>query len=148
MNKVNKFFSKSQKDKIVSAIKQAESLTSGEIRVHIENSCKGDVFEKAIVLMQKLKMDQTHLRNGVLIYLALENKQFAIIGDKGISELVPADFWDDIKDVMQANFRNKAFVEGLVSGIEMAGTQLQKHFPRQDDDVNELADEISFPNEK
>jgi uncharacterized membrane protein len=138
------FFSKEEKEDIVQAVKNAELDTSGEIRVHIENSCKGDAKDRAAILFNKLGMQKTELRNGVLFYLALKNRKFAILGDGGINKVVPDNFWDDIRDTMLNYFREDNFAEGLAEGISMTGQQLKKHFPYQSDDVNELPDEISF----
>jgi len=140
----NEFFSKEQKEDIVLAIKNAELDTSGEIRVHVENSCKGDPKDQAAYIFEKLEMHKTDLRNGVLFYLAVKNRKFAILGDVGINKVVPENFWDKIRDTMLEYFREDKFAEGLENGIYMAGQQLKKHFPYQKDDVNELSDEISF----
>jgi uncharacterized membrane protein len=86
---VKKFFTKEQKDKIVNSIKEAEKETSGEIRLHLESKCKGDALERAVKVFKKLKMHQTQLRNGTLIYLAVKDRKFAIYGDEGINEIVP-----------------------------------------------------------
>jgi uncharacterized membrane protein len=141
---VKNFFTPEQKEDIIMAIKNAELDTSGEIRVHIENTCKGDVKDRAAYLFGKLEMHKTEQRNGVLFYLALKNRKFAILGDIGINNVVPDNFWDDIRDLMLNYFRDDNFTDGLVEGISMAGQQLKKHFPYQVDDVNELPDEISF----
>jgi uncharacterized membrane protein len=141
------FFSPQEKEDIQMAIRNAELDTSGEIRVHIENSCAGDVMDRAAWIFKKLDMHKTHLRNGVLIYLALRNRKFAIIGDLGINNLVPENFWEDIKAEMLNHFRQNQFGEGLIKAIGMTGTQLKKHFPYKTDDINELPDEISFGNE-
>ena len=138
------FFSKDDQKKIEEAIKQAEHKTSGEIRVHIDSRCKGEVLDAAAKVFATLNMHKTKLRNGVLIYLALEDKKFAIIGDAGINQRVPANFWDNIKNDMLEHFRNSDFTKGLIHGIIMSGTQLKQHFPHEKDDVNELPDEISF----
>jgi len=138
------FFSAEQKEDIKLAIQQAELDTSGEIRVHIENNCAGDALDRAAYLFKKLDMHKTESRNGVLFYLALENRKFAILGDAGINRVVPENFWDDIKLKMILHFRNNEFVEGLCNGIAEAGKQLKVHFPFQTADVNELSDEISF----
>lgn len=138
------FFTKQEEQQIRQAIMNAELDTSGEIRVHIENKCAGDVMDQAAFLFKKLDMHETALRNGVLIYLAVKNRKFAIIGDKGINQVVPERFWDNIKQHMLDNFRNGDFTKGLTEAIHMAGKQLQEHFPHQKDDVNELSDEISF----
>lgn len=138
------FFSKEEKEKIKSAVKKAETSTSGEIRVHIDNHCKEDVMDRAAWWFGKLEMQKTELRNGVLFYLAVKDKKFAILGDAGINSLTPEDFWDSIKEKMLQLFQEGEFTEGLSEGILLAGKALQEHFPHQDDDVNELSDEISF----
>jgi uncharacterized membrane protein len=142
--KASSFFSKEQQAQILAAVKEAEKETSGEIRVHIESSLKVDVLDRAAWLFKKLDMHKTAARNGVLFYLALEDKKFAIIGDAGINSKVPAGFWDKISELMAGNFKEGKFTEGLSQGIIMAGDQLKTHFPYKEDDVNELPDEISF----
>ncbi|MFO8128595.1 MAG: TPM domain-containing protein [Bacteroidales bacterium] len=138
------FFTKAQKEAIKQAILNAELDTSGEIRVHIENVCEGEVLDRAAYIFDKLKINQTALRNGVLFYLAVKNRKFAVIGDKGINEVVPDDFWEDLKNKMLNHFREGRFTEGLVEGITITSRFLKKHFPYQTDDVNELPDDISF----
>lgn len=139
-------FKLGEKIQIVNAIKKAEKNTSGEVRVHIDNRCKGDVLDRAVDVFAMLKMHKTDLRNGVLFYLAIKDHKFAILGDAGINAVVPANFWESIKDAMVEHFAQGAFAEGLVTGITMAGEKLQEHFPYQKDDVNELPDDISFGN--
>jgi uncharacterized membrane protein len=139
------FLSKEQQQLIVYTIEQAEKDTSGEIRVHIESKCKEEnVLDRAAYLFAKLKMHTTELRNGVLIYLSVNDKKFAIIGDSGINSKVPSGFWDEIKEIMAQNFRNGNFHEGLMQGIKLTGTKLKEFFPYQKDDTNELSNEISF----
>ncbi|MBL7887900.1 MAG: TPM domain-containing protein [Bacteroidia bacterium] len=141
-----KFFSEDQKQAIQQAIANAELNTSGEIRVHIDDKCKEDVLDQAANLFHQLKMDATELRNGVLFYLAVDDHKFAILGDKGINEKVPADFWNTIKEEMLAHFKQQQFTEGLCKGIEMAGQKLKAHFPLQSNDTNELSNDVSFGN--
>jgi len=141
---VKKIFNEEEKRQIVEAIKLAENNTSGEIRVHIESSCKGDVLDQAAYIFKKLNMNKTELRNGVLFYLAVKNRRFAIIGDAGINAKVPENFWDQIQVAVLAEFALGNFAAGLASGINMAGEQLKSHFPHETNDVNELSDEISF----
>jgi len=140
------FFSGEQRDDIKQAIMNAELDTSGEIRVHIDSKCKGEVMDRAFQVFKKLKMHDTGLRNGVLFYLAVKNRKFAIIGDKGINEVVPEDFWEKLKSDMLDAFREENFTDGLIDGITRTGTHLKQHFPYKTDDVNELPDEISFEN--
>jgi uncharacterized membrane protein len=142
--KASTFFSKEQQAQILAAVKEAENETSGEIRVHIETYCHEDVLDRAAWVFKKLGMHSTAERNGVLFYLAVDDRKFAVIGDAGINSKVPEGFWDDVKELLLQNFRDGRFTEGLSEGIILAGTHLQKHFPHQKDDVNELPDEISF----
>lgn len=144
MPKAKNFFSKEEQTEIKKAILNAELDTSGEIRVHIENECRGDALDRASYIFGKLKMDKTELHNGVLFYLAIKSKKFAIIGDSGINKDVPENFWEDIKSEIAENFSSGDFIKGLATGITMAGASLKKHFPYHCDDINELSDEISF----
>ncbi|MBN1987974.1 MAG: TPM domain-containing protein [Bacteroidales bacterium] len=137
-------FTKEQQQRIVKAIEQAELNTSGEIRVHIENSCKTDVLDRAADVFALLKMHKTQLRNGVLFYFALSDRKFAILGDAGINSKVPNNFWDSIKEEMLVFFKQNDITSGLEKGILLAGEKLKEHFPLQKDDVNELSNEISF----
>jgi uncharacterized membrane protein len=139
-----KFFTEQDQQAIKEAIVQAERNTSGEIRVHIENSFKGDVLDQAAFIFKQLKMHETEQRNGVLIYLSIKDRKFAIIGDAGINARVPEGFWDRIKEIMTGHFRNGKFTEGLVEGINLAGEKLVEFFPYLKNDTNELSDDISF----
>jgi len=142
--KASAFFSLLEKEDIKMAIRQAELDTSGEIRVHVETTCTGDVMDRASRLFEKLNMHKTRLRNGVLIYLAVRNRKFAIIGDMGINSVVPENFWDSAETEMLNHFRENHFTDGLLKAIEMTGFQLKKHFPYLTNDINELPDEVSF----
>lgn len=142
--KASSFFTKEQQAQILASVREAELETSGEIRVHIESSLKGDVLDRAAWLFKKLGMHKTAHRNGVLFYLAVNDKKFAIIGDAGINAKVHAGFWDDISDLLKKNFKEGKFTEGLSEGILLAGKHLKIHFPHRKNDVNELPDEISF----
>lgn len=137
-------FSDEQKLQIENAIRVAETNTSGEIRVHIEKHCKEDVLDRAAYIFEKLEMHKTKLRNGVLFYVAVDDRKFAILGDAGINQKVPENFWDQIKNEVIGKFKEGMFAAGLSDGIIKAGEQLKAHFAYQEDDVNELSDEISF----
>ena len=141
---VSDFFTKEEKDEILAAIQAAEKDTSGEIRVHVEKHCKGDLLDRAAFVFAKLDMHKTELRNGVLFYLAINDRKFAILGDKGINAVVPANFWQSISDHITELFKQQQFTKGLSDGIRMAGKQLAEKFPYQENDINELSDEISF----
>jgi len=140
---IEDFFTEEQKKQITRAIKEAEHMTSGEIRVHLEMKCKGRIAARAVKWFKRLKMHRTHLRNGVLFYLAVEDRRFAIYGDKGINRLIPENFWEDVKVEMQEYFVKGQFTSGLITGITKAGEKLKEYFPRQKDDVDELSNEIS-----
>lgn len=144
MKPAKDFFTEEQRDDIRQAILNAELDTSGEIRVHIETTCKGDVLDRAAYLFDKLGMQKTERRNGVLFYLAVKNRVFGVIGDKGINAVVPGDFWESLKALLMNHFREGHFTEGLIEGIGLVGDKLKKHFPYQTGDVNELSDDISF----
>ena len=126
------------------AIKIAEQNTSGEIRVHIESECKTEVLIRAEKVFNKLKMHKTELQNGVLFYIASDSKHFAIIGDTGINQVVPNNFWESTKNLVLDYFSKGEMAKGISKGIIMAGEQLKKHFPSQENDINELSDEISI----
>ena len=132
--------------RVVEAIKQAELNTSGEIKVHIENRCRGDVEKRSLVVFKHLKLNETKLRNGVLIYLAVKDHKFAIMGDEGINKVVENGFWNDVKDLMQSLFKEGRFAEGLELGIQRCGEKLKAYFPYQSDDINEIPDDISYGN--
>ena len=139
----SKFFNKEETAKIIQAIKAAENQTSGEIRLHLESRCKGDALEHAVRVFEQLKMHETRLRNGTLIYLAIKDRKFAIFGDEGINKIVPENFWQDVKEEMREFFIRGEFVDGLGRGIFLIGEKLKAHFPYQQDDENELSDDIS-----
>ncbi|HUX58800.1 MAG TPA: TPM domain-containing protein [Bacteroidales bacterium] len=142
--KASSFFTKEQQTQILSSVKEAELATSGEIRVHIESTCSEDVLDRAAWVFKKLGMHKTAARNGVLFYLAVSDRKFAIIGDAGINAKVPAGFWDEASELLKKNFKGGRYTTGLSEGIILAGEQLKTHFPYTADDVNEVADEISF----
>lgn len=129
---------------MVSAIQQAEKATSGEIRVHIENHCRKNVLDRAADVFAQLKMHKTAARNGVLVYVALEDRKFAILGDVGINAKVPANFWEGIKIRMVEQFKQGQITEGIRDAVLSAGNALKTYFPYQTDDKNELPDDISF----
>ncbi len=143
MSKVEDFLTKEDEQAIVDAICIAEKATSGEVRVHIEKTATKLPYDRALDVFHDLKMNETEHKNGVLIYLAVEDKTFAICGDKGINDVVNVDFWDNTKNIMSNYFKNGNFKQGLIDGILEAGNQLKKHFPFQDNDSNELSNEIS-----
>lgn len=143
MSKVEAFLTQEEEQEIIESIRIAEKNTSGEIRVHIEATIDKDHSERALEVFHLLKMNNTKDENAVLIYVAVNDKKFVIYGDKGINEVVPKDFWDTTKDIMQNHFKKGNFKQGVVDGVLKAGEELKAHFPWQIDDENELSNEIS-----
>ena len=143
MSKVEDFLSKTEEKEIVDAIISAELNTSGEIRVHIERKTKISHYNRSVELFHKLKMNETAAKNGVLIYVAVEDKKFVIYGDTAIDAVVADDFWDAIKDSMQKQFKQGNFKQGIIEGILKTGEALKLHFPWQENDKDELPNEIS-----
>lgn len=138
------FFTPAEETAIVKAIQLAETHTSGEIRVHIEPVFEGDVMDRAKAVFNELKMYQTEQRNGVLFYVATKTRKFALLGDKGIYEKVPEDFWESTKNKVIKQFKQGAYAQGLIEGIQEAGIQLKTYFAYDhSNDQNELTDEIS-----
>jgi uncharacterized membrane protein len=141
---VKTFFFNIQKEQIINSIRNAEKETSGEIRVHLEMTCKGDALDRAKRIFYKLKMHQTKLRNGTLIYLALKHQKFAIYGDKGINDIVPENFWQAVREKMHEYFSKGDFIDGIDIGIQSIGQKLKEFFPYEDNDINELPDDVSI----
>jgi uncharacterized membrane protein len=139
-----KILNSSEEQMLLEAIKEAENKTSGEIRVHIEYNAKGDVVELCKKKFEELKMHETKDRNGILFYLAVKTKSFAVWGDEGIHQKVSQDFWDSITNLALLHFKNGNYVDGLKSAIYSCGEQLKTHFPIQADDKDELTNEISY----
>ena len=142
--KPENFLTAEQQETVVAAVRLAEKGTSGEIRIHIDGDCNGDPVERAQAVFAKLGLHKTELRNGVLIYLACNSKVFAIIGDKGINDIVPDNFWNDVVGCMSSHFSKGDFTGGLAQACLMVGEKLKTYFPYKEKDINELPDEISF----
>lgn len=138
------FLTEHEQDLITGAISEAEKLTSGEIRIAVEKHCQGEAFERATSYFAKLGMDKTSLRNGVLIYIAYEDRKFAIIGDRGIHKVVPEDFWETTQTAMKAHFAAGNLLQGLIAGVQLAGEKLSQNFPHRNGDINELPNDIIF----
>jgi uncharacterized membrane protein len=142
------FFTAEEQSKLLASISEAEKETSGEIRIHVDTTCREDVLDRAAWIFRKLGMKKTAERNGVLFYLAVKDRKYAILGDAGINSKVPEGFWDSISEILARNFKEGKFTDGLSEGILLAGKQLKKHFPFKKGDVNELPDELSFGKER
>jgi uncharacterized membrane protein len=143
MSHLEDFLSAEEEAEIIEAIRRAENRTSGEIRVHLEPNCQGDVYEHALDVFHFLKMDNTKLQNGVLIYVAIDRREFVILGDKGINDVVDGDFWNTTRDHILEEFKKGYFAKGLIQGIREAGEALSQHFPWEHGDADELDNSIS-----
>jgi uncharacterized membrane protein len=142
------FFSPEENEQIVHSIQQAEMQTSGEIRVFVEGRCKYvDALDRAVEIFDKLEMEKTKLRNGVLFYIAIKDKQFAVFADSGIHSAAGKAYWETVvKDIITL-FSKESVVVGIVSCIGKIGEALKTHFPYDKEiDKNELPDEIVFGN--
>ena len=143
---MKRFFLPEEEQKIIEAIAKAELRTSGEIKLHVESRCWFSPISRAKKVFELLEMHRTEEKNGVLIYIAMHSKKFAIIGDSGINAKVGQGFWDSTKSLMQNDFQHGNFFNGVMKGIEHAGEQLRLHFPYQSSDQNELSNDISYGN--
>jgi uncharacterized membrane protein len=137
------FLSEKEDNAILNAIAEAEKGTSGEIRVHFAKKISNGIFNDAKKTFESLKMHQTELRNGVLIYMVLSEKQFYILGDQGIHQCTGEKFWQSCKEIMQDEFVKGNISQGIIKGIEAVKDILKKEFPYSSDDKNELSNEIS-----
>jgi uncharacterized membrane protein len=144
MSKVEDFLTQAQEQEIIDAIRVAEKNTSGEIRVHLEKNSVKDPLERAKEVFYFLKMDKTKNKNGVLFYVAVDDKKFSVLGDEGIDKVVPNDFWNSIKDAVIQRFSTGNYSDGLKEGILATGQKLKEFFPYKSNDDDELSNEISL----
>jgi uncharacterized membrane protein len=144
MSTAKKFFSAAEKNAIVNAIRKAESQTSSEIRVHVEDNCESDVINRAIAVFNKIGMQKTPLRNAVLIYIAVADRKFAVIGDEAMNNKVAPDYWTTISMQLGNSFKNGHYGKGVMDAIETIAATLSAHFPILKSDTNDLPDDISF----
>ncbi len=124
------------------AITEAEKKTSAEIRVVIEEKCKGEVLDRAAFAFRKLKMHKTAQRNGVLVYVSVKDHQCAVIGDSGINSLVEKDYWKTLLEEMIVFFSAGQLKEGIIHAVNRVTSELSSHFPLRKGDINELPDEV------
>jgi uncharacterized membrane protein len=140
------FFNPEEQQLIVDAVRNAERMTSGEVRVFVESKCSYmNAIDRAAELFFKLEMDETDDRNAVLVYVAMKDKQLAVFGDEGIHKKVGNNYWNEEVDKMIKNFNRNNYAEGIKEVVIDIGEALTKHFPYNNDtDKNELPDEILF----
>ena len=140
---MRRLLSPADEQRVLSAIRAAESKTSGEIRVHVERWSREPALVTAQRWFERLGMRRTHHRNGILFYVAVDERAFAVVGDEGIHRAVGPEFWEALRDAMASSFAQGDFASGLVKAIDTAGARLAEHFPRRPEDRNELPDDVS-----
>lgn len=140
----NNFLNEKQEKHIIKAIADAERMSSAEVRVHIEHHCKRDPLERAARIFHELGMDQTQQQNGVLIYIASEDRKAAVYAGKGIHKQVEDHFWNDVLNVILEHFKEQQYEQGIAEAVKKVGAKIKVLFPYQDGDVNELKDDISY----
>lgn len=124
-------------------ISEGEQKTSGEIRVHIDNSCETDPYQRGVQVFHELKMHETKERNGILIYLDFTHRKLAIIGDVGIHEKVGNEFWENTKTELINEFKNSNFLNGVCKSVLILSEKLANYFPDSDSNSNELSNEVT-----
>ena len=139
-----RLISKADEARLIKAIQAAELQTSGEIRVHIEKFYKTDALEECKKKFTELNMHETKDRNGILFYLAINSKSFAVWGDEGIHQKVDDAFWKSITDCAISYFKQNQLLTGIEKAVELCGEKLKLHFPLEANDKNELSNEISY----
>jgi uncharacterized membrane protein len=144
--KKKEFFTVEEKQQLVDAIQNAEKQTSGEVRVFVESKCRYvDPVDRAQEIFLNLKMNETELRNATLIYVAVKDKQAAVLGDEGIHQKVGRQYWEDEVQKMLLHFKKEKLADGICQGVTDLGNALKFYFPYDlNTDKNELPDEIIF----
>ena len=138
------FFNEVEKERVVAAIKEAETKTSGEIRLHIDKSREVDAMKRAKKVFEVIGMTRTKGHSGVLIYINSRKRSFAIIGDRGIHKAVDDKFWLRLAESMSRKFKDGEYLRGTLDTIDTIGNKLREAFPRRPDDANELRDTVSY----
>lgn len=137
------FLTHEDESAVIEAIRSFENKTSGEIRVHLEYTSQESSADAAKHAFERMGMTQTAERNGVLFFVAVHDRRFAVIGDHGINDVVADDFWSVVVKRVEDHFAQERYAAGLIEGIRIAGDALSDHFPPSPDDINELPDEVS-----
>jgi uncharacterized membrane protein len=141
--RTHNFIRQLEHDRIVAAIKKAETTTSGQIRVFLQRGTfEEDALERAQKKFIQLGMQKTAERNAVLIFVAPRMQKFAVVGDEGVHEKCGEKFWQELVARMREHFLREDFTEALLEAVEAAGALLAKHFPKTGDSKNELPDDV------
>lgn len=143
-NPSRRLLSAGDEARVVEAIRAAERETSGEIRVHVDECCNGDPIEQARICFAALGMTATAARNGALVYFAVDDRRFAVIGDVGLHAVVDPTLWDTLRDRLAVRLSEGNAGAGIVEAVTAIGGAMAGAFPRDPDDRNELPDEVSW----
>ena len=143
MLSVEEFITLAQREQVERAIVAAEMLTSGEIRVHLDQHIEEDVMDHAAFIFEALDMHRTRDRNGVLIYIVVGDRNMAVLGDVAIDKAVPHGFWDEVYHLLSTRFAAGEHVDGLCDAVTLVGQKLQQFFPLLPSDTNELPNTIT-----
>jgi uncharacterized membrane protein YgcG len=133
-----------ERNRLLDKIAIIEKRSSGEVRIHVENRRVKDPLQAARRVFTSLGMSATRRRNGVLVFLSLPSRSFAIVGDEGIDQVTPPEYWDGLRDTLAARFASGEYCEGLLEILDRVETVLAEHFPYERGDVDELPDDISY----
>jgi uncharacterized membrane protein len=141
---VRRFLSEVDLHAVAAAIGAVEKQTAAEVRVHLDAHCPGDAMAQAVAVFERLGMHRTAERHGVLIYVAIEDRKLAVLGDQGIHDRLGQTYWDRLVQDILAHFRDERPRDGLLHAVGEVGAALRQHFPRRSDDDNELPDQLSI----
>ncbi len=129
-------------DAIARAVEEAESKTSGEIVLHVVHNLLP--FEssrrRAYRAFKALRIGETRLRNGVLLFLVMKKRRFEIVADEGAHEKVGTAVWEEIALRISEAIHRDGFEAGVCRGVALLGEALERHFPREESDADELPD--------
>ena len=139
---VSSILSSAGRERVAAAVATAEARTSAEIAIVITPYCWGDIHHKAARLFRKHGLHQTRRHNAVMIMVVTKNREFLIYGDRGINALVGPDYWWDVRDELAEFLQRGQAADGLIAAVARIGEKLATHFPKGNDDTNEVADDV------
>ncbi|MCE1187987.1 MAG: TPM domain-containing protein [Ignavibacteria bacterium] len=133
--------------RISNAITEMEKLSSGEIVVSIKE--KRNWWQKRVPVrklaereFRRLKINATRDHTGILLYIILKDREFSVLADSGIHDIVGDSQWELIKDLLLKNFRAGYYCKGIVEAVHEMGRVLSLHFPIKPDDTNEISNRV------
>jgi uncharacterized membrane protein len=141
---LDQLLSSQDQQRLLEKIRQIESRSSGEVRLHVTDRRVKDTLQAARKTFIALGMTRTRGRNGVLVFLSLPSRSFAIVGDEGIDRITGPDYWRSLRDTMAKRFSAGSYVDGLLDILDQVEAVLVEHFPYEEGDADELPDDISY----